>query len=95
MKTVYQFNPDSGVYIKAILQPDSYELAGDETDIPVPDLVNLRFDQNQRKWNGTKVLITPTADQLLIMAQAQQITTMQQMLMDQATNIAKLKKGVD
>lgn len=95
MKTVYQFNPDSGVYIKAILQTDSYELASDETDIPVPDLVNLKFDQNQRKWNGTKALITPTADQLLIMAQAQQITMMQQMLMSQATNIAKLKKGVD
>lgn len=92
MKTVYQFNPDSGAYIKAILQTDSYELSGDETDIPVPDLVNLKFDQNQRKWNGTKALIIPTADQLLIMAQAQQITTMQQMLMAQATDIAKLKK---
>lgn len=95
MKTVYQFNPDSGVYIKSILQSDSYELASDETDIPVPDLVNLKFDQNQRKWNGTKVLITPTADQLLIMEQAQQIATMQQTLMALAANIAKLKQGVD
>lgn len=39
--------------------------------------------------------MTPTAEQNLIMAQAQQNTTIQQMLMAQAANVAKLKQGVD
>ena len=65
----------------------------------------IKFDETKQIWTGASQTeyqaahpepkIEPTADRQLIMAQAQQITMMQQMLMAQATDISKLKQGVD
>lgn len=98
MQIIYRNDVNNDLGYISVAVADDYQLLPTETVMPPENLIPpLQIVNGQ--WVGqifeTHTGPEPTPDQKLIMIQAQQITTMQQMLMAQAANIAKLKKGVD
>lgn len=98
MQIIYRNDANNDLGYISVTVADDYQLLPIETVTPpenlIPPLqiVNGQWVGQIFETNNTPVL---TPDQKLIMTQAKQITTMQQMLMAQATDIAKLKQGVD
>lgn len=80
----------NGNYVKAVYsdtQPDS------STNIDPAGLINPVFDLKTNTWSGNNIAIDnkPSELQQIVMQQSMVITQMQQMLMQQKKDIAKLK----
>lgn len=58
-------------------------------------LTNPAWDSSAQKWIERKPEVTLTDTQKIIINQAQQLSILQQIVMSQAADIAKLKQGVD
>lgn len=91
-KTIYSYDQKSFAYLGARLEPVDYKLTGGETlVVPPSDLTKRKFDVAKQKWTGEKVAFTSTPEQKLLMEQSQQITLLQNMVMQQNQAGVKLQ----
>lgn len=92
MKAIYSYDQKSFDYLGARLEPDDYDLMVGETLITPPsNLTKRKFDVEKQKWTGEKVAFTSTPEQKLLMEQSQQITILQNMVMQQNQAGVKLQ----
>lgn len=88
MKLVYIFDDETKEFRGSKSVEDSYITAKNETELAPEDDLMPPYSWNGIKWTGTVKAPQLTPDQ-------QQIAILQQILMAQAADVAKLKQGVD
>lgn len=87
MKLIYIFDEEK-VFRGSKSVDDDYVLSSNETAVAPSDGLQPPYSWNGIKWTGTVTAPQLTSDQ-------QQIAILQQILMAQAADVAKLKQGVD